>query len=140
MQYTTNYSLNQWEEADRVTRESFNADNLAVDTALGTIAADAARRMRAYRGSLPGIGTLTHLYECPFNARLMVISSMSSFAFIVFTNTSDKWVSYVLENGQFVAHEGTYRQTGSYVELTNDSVASSMSDSSVMYHWCILGN
>ena len=34
MQHTTNYNLNQWDATDRVTREDFNADNAAIDTAL----------------------------------------------------------------------------------------------------------
>ena len=34
MNHTTNYSLNQWEADDRVTRADFNADNVAIDAAL----------------------------------------------------------------------------------------------------------
>ena len=41
MQHTTNYNLNQWEDADRVTRADVNADNAAVDAALKTVS-DAA--------------------------------------------------------------------------------------------------
>lgn len=35
---TGNYQLNQWDEDDLVLRESFNADNLAIDSALATLA------------------------------------------------------------------------------------------------------
>lgn len=41
MNHTTNYNLNQWEAADRVTRADFNADNAAIDAALSAIAASA---------------------------------------------------------------------------------------------------
>ena len=34
MQHTTNYNLNQWEDADRVTRADVNADNTKLDAAL----------------------------------------------------------------------------------------------------------
>ena len=34
MQHTTNYNLNQWEDADRVTRADVNADNAKLDAAL----------------------------------------------------------------------------------------------------------
>ena len=46
MQHTTNYNLNQWEDADRVTRADVNADNAKLDAALtglnDTIAANAS--------------------------------------------------------------------------------------------------
>ena len=37
MQKTTNFNLNQWDAADPVRREDFNADNLAIDAALAGI-------------------------------------------------------------------------------------------------------
>ncbi len=39
MTHTPNYSLTQWDAADRILRDDFNADNAAVDTALGEHAA-----------------------------------------------------------------------------------------------------
>lgn len=41
MNQTTNYQLNQWEDADRVSRADFNADNAKIDAALKAVA-DAA--------------------------------------------------------------------------------------------------
>ena len=35
MKYTEHYQLNQWDAADRVLREDFNADNAKLDAALG---------------------------------------------------------------------------------------------------------
>ena len=50
MQHTTNYNLNQWEDADRVTRADVNADNAAIDAALtgldAAIAANASPRVK----------------------------------------------------------------------------------------------
>ena len=45
--YTQNYSLCQWEPADKVLREDFNADNAKLDTALSRIetTANAAKRV-----------------------------------------------------------------------------------------------
>ena len=37
MQKTTNYNLNQWEAADPIRREDFNADNAAIDAALNSL-------------------------------------------------------------------------------------------------------
>ena len=37
MQHTTNYNLNQWEDADRVTRADVNADNTKIDAALKSV-------------------------------------------------------------------------------------------------------
>jgi len=45
--YTPNYRLSQWEADDRVVRTDFNADNLAIDTALGALAEQAKRLERA---------------------------------------------------------------------------------------------
>lgn len=39
MNYTQNCRLNQWEAADKVQRTDFNADNAAIDAALGVHAA-----------------------------------------------------------------------------------------------------
>ena len=41
MQHTTNYNLSQYDATDRVTRDAFNADNLAIDAALKRVS-DAA--------------------------------------------------------------------------------------------------
>lgn len=41
MQHTTNYNLSQYDATDRVTRDAFNADNLAIDAALKSVS-DAA--------------------------------------------------------------------------------------------------
>lgn len=37
MNQTTNYQLNQWEKADRIQMEDFNADNAKIDAALASI-------------------------------------------------------------------------------------------------------
>lgn len=37
MQKTQNYNLNQWEPADPIRRADFNADNAAIDAALGSL-------------------------------------------------------------------------------------------------------
>lgn len=46
MNHTTNYSLSQYEAADRVTRDAFNSDNRKIDAALKTVA-DAASSAQA---------------------------------------------------------------------------------------------
>lgn len=40
---TSNYKLNQWAAEDRIIREEFNADNAAIDAALASIQATAAK-------------------------------------------------------------------------------------------------
>ena len=52
MNHTTNYQLNQWEATDRVTRDDFNADNAAIDTALKTVADAAAAAQSAVSGAV----------------------------------------------------------------------------------------
>ena len=37
MEKTVNYQLNQWDAADPIRREDFNADNAALDAALAAI-------------------------------------------------------------------------------------------------------
>ena len=39
MNQTSNYQLNQWDAADRILREDFNADNAKIETALAGMAA-----------------------------------------------------------------------------------------------------
>lgn len=56
MQHTTNYNLSQYEATDRVTRESFNADNAAIDAALKSIANISSGRPRLETWSYTGTG------------------------------------------------------------------------------------
>ena len=60
MQKTTNYNLNQWEAVDPVRREDFNADNAAIDAALGMLFANVGSggsNCRVEWGSYTGTGT-----------------------------------------------------------------------------------
>ena len=57
MKKTSNYSLYQWEAGDRVTRADFNADNLAIDAALKSVADAAAGGVKFVHGSYTGAGT-----------------------------------------------------------------------------------
>lgn len=53
MTKTSNYQLNQWEADDPIRRADFNADNAAIDAALGTLAAGMSNCRMAY-GSYSG--------------------------------------------------------------------------------------
>lgn len=71
MQHTTNYNLSQYDATDRVTRDAFNADNLAIDAALKSVSnaagaaqstansalAAAAAGCRVVVGTYTGTGT-----------------------------------------------------------------------------------
>ena len=59
MKKTSNYNLNQWEPQDRVTRADVNADNAAIDAALGAMPRLA---MGTYRGN----DATTHYIEFDF--------------------------------------------------------------------------
>jgi len=50
MTHTQNYNLTQWDPADRILREDFNADNAAIDTALGDHNA-AIKALEAQKGN-----------------------------------------------------------------------------------------
>ena len=56
MTRTPNYDLSQYEAEDRVTRESFNADNAAVDTALKAVADAASAKAEIVTGYYTGDG------------------------------------------------------------------------------------
>ena len=51
MQHTTNYNLNKWEDADRVTRADVNADNAKIDAALTGLDAAVAANAAAIAGA-----------------------------------------------------------------------------------------
>ena len=53
MNHTTNYNLNQWEDADRVARADFNADNTKIDSAIKAAASAAAAAQAAIAGMAP---------------------------------------------------------------------------------------
>ena len=53
---TANYHLNQWEPEDKVLREEFNADNLAIENALTALAAADAAESAARQSLSSSIG------------------------------------------------------------------------------------
>ncbi len=53
---TGNYGLNQWVATDPVSRQDFNADNLAVDTALAALSTAVDTRARIVAGTYTGTG------------------------------------------------------------------------------------
>ncbi|MBR2668055.1 MAG: hypothetical protein IKD96_07865 [Oscillospiraceae bacterium] len=53
---TGNYGLNQWVATDPVSRQDFNADNLAVDTALNALNAAVNTRATIVTGTYTGSG------------------------------------------------------------------------------------
>ena len=59
MMKTENYNLNQWEPTDHIRREDFNADNTAIDAALGALSTAAAGFGNCHiaAGSYNGTGT-----------------------------------------------------------------------------------
>ncbi len=53
---TEHYGLNQWVASDPVSRQDFNADNLAVDTALAALGTAVNARAAAVTGTYSGTG------------------------------------------------------------------------------------
>ena len=74
MNQTTNYQLNQWEQADRIMMSDFNADNVRLDAALAAIAANS---VKCATGTYTGTNTSGSSNPCSltfdFVPKLLVI-------------------------------------------------------------------
>ncbi|MGN1003481.1 MAG: hypothetical protein ACI4O5_01500 [Oscillospiraceae bacterium] len=57
MEKTANYQLNQWDAADPIRREDFNADNAAIDAALAALGETAAAHDETVAGLAANLGT-----------------------------------------------------------------------------------
>ena len=74
MTKTTNYQLNQWAKSDRLMMDDFNADNLKIDTALGSMA-------QVVLGSYTGDGTTLRTVELGFTPRAVYVTDARGAAF-----------------------------------------------------------
>jgi len=74
MTKTTNYQLNQWAKSDRIMMDDFNADNLKIDTALGSMA-------QVVLGSYTGDGTTLRTVELGFTPRAVYVTDARGAAF-----------------------------------------------------------
>lgn len=100
MKKTTNYKLSQYDATDRVTRSTFNADNLAIDTAIkaaataaanaqstaniaktnaetALAAAQAAGRLRIETGTYTGTGTYSFTLPLDREPLLLLITMIN---------------------------------------------------------------
>ena len=68
MTKTTNFNLNQWEPTDPIRREDFNADNAAIDAALGELSAE-----RIYIGSFVGNGAASRTIQLPWKPKFALV-------------------------------------------------------------------
>ena len=66
MNHTTNYSLNQWEAGDRITRADFNADNAKIDAAI-------AGKCEVVFGSYAGDDTFPRVIELGFRPKAAIL-------------------------------------------------------------------
>ena len=73
MNQTTNYSLNQWEATDRVTRADFNADNTKIDAALKAVANAAGAAPKFAVGSYTGNGAATRTISVGFTPKAVFV-------------------------------------------------------------------
>ena len=67
MKKTAQFGLNQWEMSDRIQMDDFNADNAAIEAALGT------RNCQFYTASYTGDGEATKSWTFPAKPVLVVI-------------------------------------------------------------------
>ena len=74
MTQTPNFQLNQWSGTDYVRRTDFNADNLKIDTALGSMA-------QVVLGSYTGDGTTLRTVELGFTPRAVYVTDARGAAF-----------------------------------------------------------
>ena len=74
MTQTPNFQLNQWSGDDYVRRTDFNADNLKIDTALGSMA-------QVVLGSYTGDGTTLRTVELGFTPRAVYVTDGRGAAF-----------------------------------------------------------
>ena len=71
MKKTAQFGLNQWEMSDRIQMDDFNADNAAIEAALGT------RNCRFYTASYTGDGKGTKTWTFPSKPALVLIIGQS---------------------------------------------------------------
>lgn len=76
MKKTAQFGLNQWEMSDRIQMDDFNADNAAIEAALGT------RNCRFYTASYTGNGEATKTWTFPAKPIMVLIIGKSISAFI----------------------------------------------------------
>lgn len=127
MQKTTNYNLNQWEAADRVTREEINADNAKIDAALGTMP-------RIATGNYKGTGSASCGVTLPFVPKLFLCGSSTSSSeyFIWFTG-----ISSVAMSG--MASVMPISLSGTRLTWNGGGAAYSYNLTSFTYHWIAIG-
>ena len=86
MNKTANYNLNQWDKADRVLMEDFNADNAKIDAALGakaekTVVTALQGQVNTVQASVPkiacgtytGNGTASRTISLPFAPKAVLV-------------------------------------------------------------------
>ena len=112
MNYTTNYQLNQWDAEDRVTREDFNADNLAIDAALAALAGGGVKiAYGTYTGD--GVYDSTHWSSLTFDfePKVLILQRRESAGFNV-TSTGDDQLTVMalrgVEQFSFLTRGDTY--------------------------------
>ena len=138
--HTANYQLSQWEAADRIQREDFNADNAKIDAALKTNADAAAALQTAlastgncklyfgtYTGTGSGATTLT------FEKRPLFVTIMGNNVWI--TAMQGAPVAIAKNAGQISNGYNTATWSGNSVSLTNgyDSMASQCNEKNIIY-------
>ena len=81
MQYTTNYSLSQYDATDRVTRSTFNSDNSKIDTAIKNAANAAATAQSTATAAQSAANNKTQLVFGTYNGTGDAISQTISLGF-----------------------------------------------------------
>ena len=127
MTKTTNYQLNQWAKSDRIMMDDFNADNQKIDAAL---AAGPKIAVGAYDGqatNLPYNGYQIKTIELGFRAKLLLITTGSSFngatsAMLIddmnITNSSGDVLTQITDEG-FTVGSAKFQNDTIYPDLNN---------------------
>lgn len=120
MQKTSNYNLNQWESTDPVRREDFNADNAAIDAALGSLNAAMGQM------TVPKIAVGTYTGTGSTTAKTITVGFAPKMVF-VWADWSDDYSTYhagycgMSVKGQTLQNILTLTDTGFQIKSTKDS-------------------
>ena len=135
MNHTTNYNLNQWEAGDTITREDFNADNAAIDSAIKAVADAVAGGLRIVTGSYYGTGSGTSRLSFDFTPQAVMIASSTESGFGIMLRPCG-----VMSQPNLTSYKTTVTWAAKAVSWSNsDSVSLQFNGNNVRYYWLAIG-
>ena len=146
---TANYGLNQWVKSDQVVMADFNADNAAIDAALGELNTRTAALLQAASGTYTGTGSTSNTIQIGFKPQFVLICR---------GDTPVHRLFYLGNNTAFLLDDGTQASTmctnnyykvtatdsGLYLRCTysyetNKLAAIALNTTDKVYNWFALG-